>query len=88
MINSTISLLANTEYKRVFDKVLEARWIRFDKLVEKTGIDPDMVREALQELEKDDLVAKKGAPLEDLTVYYITTKGLRANRRMSRFTLV
>jgi predicted transcriptional regulator len=67
--------------KPVFDKILEARWIRFDNLVEKTGLDLDTVREALQELERDDLIARNGAPLEDLTVYYVTAKGLTVNRR-------
>jgi len=90
MTNYTLPSLASTENKRIFEKVVEARWIRFDELVEKTGIDRETAKEALKELQKDELLARKGAPLEDLAVYYITTKGLRANRleRMPKPALI
>lgn len=80
-----IDLLRNDpNNKRVFDQVVKNRKVRLGELQEQVDTDISKIKRALHQLEKADLVAKRAAPLEDYTIYYMTRKGLRVNREIKR----
>ncbi|AFZ49502.1 hypothetical protein [Dactylococcopsis salina] len=82
--NYVASLINDPNNKRVFDRVAENRRVHLGELLKQVKTDRNETKRALHQLEKEKLVAKKGAPIEDYTIYYITSKGLKVKREIER----
>jgi hypothetical protein len=69
---------------KVFSQVVNDRLVRFGDLLKQTGVDRDEAKEALQKLKQFSLVAENSSAIDDFATFYITAKGLEADRQVRR----
>ena len=75
-------LLTNELARRIFDKILKLRRVRFRQLESELALDRDELKQQLKCLVDEDLVASTDMPVEDFETYYLTRTGLTTERRL------
>ena len=84
---NNLSLLAEPTARLIFNKVVEKRRIRFGDLVKKPpSVNQTEARKYLDKLENANLISKKGSPVEDFIIYFVTADGLTASRKLRQMT--
>jgi DNA-binding HxlR family transcriptional regulator len=76
-------LLNNEVARRIFDLIFNRRRIPFRQLLEsEPTIGREELKEQLQQLVEEALVATTEVPIEDFQTYYVTRTGLTTERRL------
>lgn len=90
MTRELLSFFEDTSLLRAFEVVAEERKIRFGELREILNLGREEVIGKLDRLEEAGLVKSRNAPghIEDLNWYFVTAKGLAAEREVHRLELV
>lgn len=81
MIDETLFLFANSNIRKVFEKILEARRIQLRDLTETVG-DKDEVNDAVRILTDKHLIETTDSPVSDFATVYPTSEGLSIARRL------
>lgn len=78
----TTQVLADPMTRDTFKHIAKARHIQLRDLSDRIHAEQAAVKEHVQKLERQGLVAHKRSALPSLTTYYITSDGLRAERQV------
>ncbi|MEM6454702.1 MAG: hypothetical protein AAF772_06375 [Acidobacteriota bacterium] len=77
-------LLRDERARRIFMQVVERRKVQHSEVQDASGLDSDETAEQLDRLEKAHLIKVQPSSLRDFSIYYPTTEGLEAQRRIQR----
>ena len=80
MMKDFLLPLMNSRFRDLFKTIAEKGSIRQDNLIRKFGKDETL--KIIDELKKADLIKESPSVLDDLNTYYLTSKGVKANREV------
>jgi predicted transcriptional regulator len=81
---SVVSIFADRDTRSVFATVAKERKLRFRDIRVSLNMEPSQAQKSLALLKEADLVKEELGPVEDLNTFYVTTRGLSAERQLNR----